>query len=97
LRKIAEWLKKNFDEANKNDIEQLINNLERSNYSAWTKHDYKVVIKRFYKWLNGDEEYPQEVKWIKTTFKKKDSLLPKNLLIEEEVQQLVDSASTPPR
>lgn len=94
LKKIAKWLGKNFDEASKDDIEQLVNNLERTDYSAWTKHDYKVIIKRFYKWLkDDDEEYPNEVKWIKTTFKKKDAILPQNLLTEEDIQKLVDSAS----
>jgi len=85
-------LGKNFDEVNKTDIEQLVNRLERSTYSAWTKHDYKVAIKRFYKWLNGGEDYPATVKWIKTTLKRKDVLLPKNMLTEDEVKQLVDTA-----
>lgn len=40
LRKIAEMLDKNFDEATRTDMEQLVNELEQSDYSAWTKHDY---------------------------------------------------------
>jgi site-specific recombinase XerD len=96
LRKLAKWLDQDFDDVSRSDIEQLVNQLERSDYSAWTKHDYKVTIKRFYKWLKGaGEDYPPEVKWIKTTLKTKDVLLPENLLTEEEVQQLVDAASTP--
>jgi len=96
LRKIAERLKKDFDAASREDIELFVNRLERSSYSAWTKHDYKVALKRFYKWLKGDdEEYPPEVKWIKTTLKKKDMLLPEQLLTEEDVMKLVDSADTP--
>ncbi|MCW4040765.1 MAG: phage integrase N-terminal SAM-like domain-containing protein [Candidatus Bathyarchaeota archaeon] len=71
LRKLAKWLGKNFDAAKKQDIENLVMQLERSDYSVWTKHDYKVAIKRFYKWLNGGDEYPEAVKWITTTFKKK--------------------------
>jgi site-specific recombinase XerD len=95
LRKIAEWLDKDFDAADRGDIERLVTQLERSDYSPWTKHDYKVAIKRFYKWLNGDEEYPSSVKWIKTTFKAKDELLPEDLLDEEEVMQLVNAADRP--
>ena len=96
LRKIAEWLKKDFNEATKEDLEQLINQLERSDYSPWTKHDYKVALKRFYKWLKGTEdEYPIEVKWIKTTLKKKDILLPDQLLTEEDVKKIVDAADNP--
>jgi hypothetical protein len=36
-----------------------------------------VILKRFYKWLKGnDEYYPPEVAWIKTTLKDKDKPLP---------------------
>ena len=67
--------------------------IEKRDYSAWTKHDYKVIIKRFYKWLKGnDETYPDEVKWIKTTLKKKDVVLPEELLSENDIKRLVDSA-----
>ena len=67
--------------------------IEKKDYSAWTKHDYKVTIKRFYKWLKGnDETYPEEVKWIKTTLKKQDIVLPEELLTEEEIKRLVGSA-----
>jgi len=96
MKKIAEWLKKDFDEATREDIEKLVQKLERSDYSAWTKHDYKVALKRFYRWLKGTEDdYPTEVKWIKTTFKKKDAILPDQLLTEEEVQRLVYAADNP--
>ncbi|RLG70969.1 MAG: hypothetical protein DRO11_05300 [Methanobacteriota archaeon] len=54
-------LGKDFDKATKEDIERLVKRLERSDYSAWTKHDYKVALKRFYRWLNGGEEYSQGV------------------------------------
>lgn len=96
LRKIAEQLKEDFDRADRDNIESFVNWLERSDYSPWTKHDYKVTVKRFYKWLKGTEDdYPPEVKWIKTTLKKKDVLLPNQLLTEEEVQKLVDAADNP--
>ncbi len=49
LRKLVEWMDKDFDEAHQDDIEELVNFIERRDYSAWTKHDYKVAIKRFYK------------------------------------------------
>jgi len=96
LRKISEALGKDFDKVTKRDIEEFIYRVERSDYSPWTKHDYKVVLKRFYKWLKGnDEEYPEEVKWIKTTLKAKDELLPEDLLTEDEVMKLVEACSNP--
>ncbi|MEM3531153.1 MAG: site-specific integrase [Nitrososphaerales archaeon] len=96
LRKIGEMLGKDFDKASKKDIEDLVYKIERSGYSPWTKHDYKVALKKFYKWLKGNnEEYPEEVRWIKTTLKEKDLLLPEQLLTEDEVMKLVDAASNP--
>jgi len=95
LRKIGEWLGKNLDEAEKEDIEELVYKIERSNYSPYTKHDYRVVLKRFYRWLRKSEDYPEEVKWIRTTLKMKDELLPEDLLSEEEVMKLVEACSNP--
>ena len=96
LRKIGEALGKDFDKVTKRDIEDFVYRVERSDYSPWIKHDYKVVLKRFYKWLKGgDEEYPEEVKWIKTTLKAKDELLPEDLLTEDEVMKLIEACTNP--
>ncbi|MEM2751143.1 MAG: tyrosine-type recombinase/integrase, partial [Nitrososphaerales archaeon] len=72
----------------------MVYKIERKDYSPFTKHDYKVVLKKFYKWLCGGEEYPEQVKWIKTTLKMKDELLPEDLLTEDEVMKLVDKADS---
>lgn len=68
LKRIAKMLGKDFDKASKKDIDDFIYKIERSDYSPWTKHDYKVVTKKFYKSLKGTKEgYPEEVSEIKTT------------------------------
>jgi integrase/recombinase XerD len=96
LRLIAHMLNKPFEEATIEDIRNLVYRIERGEYSPWTRHDYKVVLKRFYKWLKGkDEEYPPEVKWIKTTLRAKDELLPEDLITEEEVRSLVNAMHSP--
>lgn len=96
LKLIAEKLKKDFDKATKEDIEKLVYEIETSNYSPWTKMDYRVIIKRFYRWLRGnDEEYPPEVKWIKTTMKEKDKVLPRDLPTEDEIKRLIDATDNP--
>jgi hypothetical protein len=53
LKRIAEMLGKDLDAATNGNIEDLVFRIERAAYSPWTKHDYKVVLKRFYKWLKG--------------------------------------------
>jgi len=95
LRRLAKWLGKDFDQADRRDIERLVSMVERQDYSAWTKHDYKVTIKRFYRWLRGGEDYPEEVAWIKTTIREKDLLLPDQILTEEEVKRIVEAANNP--
>ncbi len=92
LRKLAEWLDVSFTGATKKEIMRLIRQIEQKEYSEWTKHDYKVILKKFYKWLNGDEEYPEKVRWMKTTFKKKNQKLPEDLLTNEEVEKMINAA-----
>jgi site-specific recombinase XerD/ribosomal protein L40E len=95
MKALASRLGKGFDKATKKDIEGLVYEIERSDYSPWTKHDYKVALKKFYKWLKGNnEDYPECVKWIKTTIKRNDLLLPEQLLTEEEIMKLVDACSS---
>ncbi len=92
----AEFIGKDFDQAAKKDIERtvaLINT--RENWSCSTKHDLKVMLKRFYKWLYGNnEEYPEEVKWIKSRIKRTDKKLPNDgeLLTEQDILKAIDHA-----
>jgi len=55
LRRLVELLGKPFEEATKDDIVELIAKIERRGYAEWTKHDYKVILRKFYKWLRGTE------------------------------------------
>ena len=96
LKKLAEFLGKDFDKATKEDIKELVVKIESSDYSPWTKQIFKVTLKRFYKWLKGgDREYPEEVKWIKTTLSARDRMLPEDLLTEEEIKAMVDAMHHP--
>lgn len=92
LRKLSEWLEPSFINANKKDLLKLFGKIECKGYSEWTKHDYKVVIKKFYKWINGGEEYPEAVKWIKTTFTDRNKKLPEDLLTCKDVKRIVNAA-----
>ena len=82
----------------KEDIERLVGWINGSKYAEETKHGYKVALKKFYQWLRGcnedEHEYPPEVRWVKTTIKKR-RLLPEALLTTEEVKKLVEAAENP--
>lgn len=67
-----------------------------SQYSEWTKHSYRVVIKRFWKWLSGDENYPSEVKWIKASCKQRNKIAirPEDILTADEISAMVENCPT---
>ena len=92
LKIIAKSLSTDFDKATEEEIRAYVGSIERSALSDWTKHDYKVALKKFYKWLNGGEE-PSKVRWIKTTLQKQERKLPEDMLLEKEVKQMIDAAS----
>jgi len=90
LRQISKSLKKSFTEATKDDIVDLIARIEETEISEWTKHDYKVILKSFYKWLRDSENYPPEVRWIKASNNIPNKLQKKDLLTVEEIQKIAD-------
>ena len=94
LKMIACWLHEEFGKVTRADIEKLVRKIERSDYAEWTKHDYRVVLKKFFKWLQGTEDYPPEVKWLSSTVKKERNRLPEELLTQDEVKRLIAAAAT---
>jgi site-specific recombinase XerD/ribosomal protein L40E len=90
LERIARDLGKPLTQAKKEDMVNLIAKLEQKDYSEWTKHDYKVILRIFYKWLRKDE-YPEEVSWIKVR-ESSNRKLPEEILTPEEINELVNAA-----
>ncbi len=99
LRQWAMILNIDFDKAGKENIRRAVRVVEeKQDYSPWTKATYKTMLKRFFKWLKetGDE-YPDEVKWIKTKIKATEKKHPTedNLLTEDEIKLLIEKAGHP--
>lgn len=93
LLEIAEWMDKDFDKVTKEDMTKLIEKIHSQNYKEWTIYTYKVIIKKFWKWLKKTEDaYPEEVKWIKPRVKNRTHKLPEELLTEEDIKKLIEVA-----
>ena len=99
LRKVSEWLNKDFDKVTQEDMERLIVDVEKDRiktvkgtpFTESTKVDIKKIIKKFYKWLLGNNEhYPQIVDWIDTYNKVPE--VP--ALMRWEVEKMVEHAKT---
>jgi integrase/ribosomal protein L40E len=99
LKQLAEILQVDYDKATIEDIRNVVRIIqENEKHSPWTKSTYKIMLKKFYKWLKGSEDtYPDEVRWIKARIKSNEIKLPANgdLLTEEEVKKLINTAEHP--
>ena len=97
IRYIARYLKIPFPKATKKDIQGVVAEVERcERYAAWTKYDYKVILKKFYKWLKGnDEVFPEEVRWIHPSVRGSKRTLPEELVTEDEVKRMAEAATHP--
>jgi hypothetical protein len=91
LTKAASMLNADFEKATRREIEAVVLAHGREELAEDTKTLFNTMLKRFYKWLKdpNDEEYPDEVKWIKTSGKNNHEILPEELLTEEEIRNLI--------
>ena len=78
LNMISKLMNVDYPDVTKDDIQFLIAEIEKSDRSDWTKHDYRVTIKRFFRWLNDGKD-PETTTWIKSKVRHK-SKLPEELL-----------------
>jgi len=94
LSQDAAVLGKDFEKAAKEDIERLVAEIEKSSWAEWTKYDNKVMLKKFYKWLEGeDETFPKKVSWLKAKIKNNKLIEPHDLLTDEEVKKMLEACT----
>src|SRR3989338_11359541 len=59
LKLIDKRITKPFNKLTKDDVKEFVIGIESADYSNWTKHDYKFVIRSLFKWMKGNNEsYP---------------------------------------
>jgi len=94
---LARYINQDFDHLTRKEIEQLVRRIQNNGFSPHTVSDHLVVIKKFWKWLEGnDEEYPEKVKWIKPKRNLNGrAKLPEELLTKEDIDKLLNATETP--
>lgn len=67
LKIMSRILKKKFEDATRQDIENLVYEIDRGSLKPATVNKHWKILKKFYQWLKEcpEGEYPPEVKWIK--------------------------------
>ena len=73
------------------DIKDLVRKIGQMNYTELTKLDHKKVIKKFFKWLDGNDK---RVKWIKTWMNNSKEKLPEELLNKDDIQRMIKACYT---
>ncbi|KAF6247126.1 hypothetical protein C6990_05445 [Nitrosopumilus sp. b3] len=99
LRQVSTDIGKPFEDVTKDDLIKFVADLERKDWSDWTKRDFKIIIKKFWKSFKDwdDYGYPPEVRWIKDkkNLQSKHPILPKNLLTYDEKIALLNATQNP--
>ncbi|MBU0459440.1 MAG: tyrosine-type recombinase/integrase [Nanoarchaeota archaeon] len=100
LKIIAQALGKDLDKATIADLKKFVSYVQqRNDYSAWTKHSYKVIVRRFYKWFKKTKgkKYPPIVDWIKIGMSRSEKNLPTDgdLINEKDVEKIINAAHHP--
>lgn len=95
LRRVSNIFGRRFEDATKDNLVELVAKIEQLPVGDFTKHDYRVILKKFYQWLRDceDGEYPPEVKWIRDSRKPQSKLTKGCLLTADEVNRLVSAAT----
>ncbi|MGI0079894.1 MAG: tyrosine-type recombinase/integrase [Nitrososphaerales archaeon] len=83
------FLKKPLAQVSNEDLHEFIEKLNNDDleqeYAAWTKHDYRLVCKKFFGWLYKDNK--EFVSWIKIGTAE-TSVGPEDILTEAELSQM---------
>jgi site-specific recombinase XerD/ribosomal protein L40E len=91
--------------AGRKEIEAFIAELNRSDYKAWTKHAYKLTVKKLFQYLrygntSKDTPYPEEVAWIslrisEAEIERNSRASADKLLSTDEITQLLKATNNP--
>ena len=91
---------KDFSKLTKQGITNYYSKVNNADYTEWTKRDFKIIIKRFMKWLREAEgqefdkkQYSKEIAWIATTMKENRIGYSKELLTFDDAIKLSEAAN----
>ncbi|MBN1794252.1 MAG: tyrosine-type recombinase/integrase [Candidatus Omnitrophica bacterium] len=99
-----DYIKIDFDKATKDQLKQAVLKIDgREDYSVWTRHSYKTILKKFYRWhVFGDgylerQEQPEIISWMRVSVseKEKPRVNASDILTEREIDKLIEVAENP--
>ncbi len=95
LNKLVEYAdNQDLASLTKDNLKDIVAKLEDSDYADGTKQSFKVVIKVFYRWLEGIDErnvYPERVRFITTSGKSDNERMPESILTGAEIERMIEA------
>lgn len=93
LNRLRILLGVDFEEATERNLKNLVGKIQRDQgFRASTKKDYKICLRKFYRWLKPDE-YSSLLEWLTIKEKLTNSKLPEDLLTEADVLEMIEVAN----
>lgn len=91
LRLMCErWNGKEFDTWNENDLKEILFKIETSEFTTSTVNEYRKTLRRFFRWLKGEDWKPLKIlKGDKRENKKPE------VLTEDEIFRMIEAAKHP--
>lgn len=92
LHRYAEMLNKPLMDASKDEIRAIVAEIERREWSPHTKHAFKIMIRKFYKSIEGPEEkgiYPERIRWLHCNIKNNQLKSSEDLITELEIRKMI--------
>ena len=77
-----------FEKVTRAQLRKYIEKIEASEMQPWTKRDYKLIAKKFFKWLNNTDF----VEWIRLG-RIKSVVTSEDILKEDELSRLREACS----
>jgi integrase/recombinase XerD len=93
LMKYSKMLNKSFEKASKDDIRQIVGEINQTDLAEETKRGFKILLRKLYRFIEGIEEkgkYPDRVDWISIKNSINHKKLPEELLTEEEIKSIIE-------
>ncbi len=91
LKVLAEMLGKEFKDVTKSDIMKLLERIERTDRAPRTKEDYKMFIRKFFRWLEKNEV----VDWIKIEKKESSRKMPEDMFSKDDIEKMINVCRHP--
>ena len=95
---LARRAKKPLSTMKKEDVKELVADIERGPWQPVSKKNVKNVVKKYFQWVAGHEwnskEFPETVKWLRCGIKRCQKKLPEDILTKDEVLKLVDASDS---